>query len=50
MTLRRVLGIVERQMLGAIMGAILFVLERMLTSPHDMERVQRLVHRVTDRR
>ena len=46
---RRVVGIVERQILGAVMAAILFVLERMLTSPRDVERVQRLLHRVTDR-
>jgi hypothetical protein len=31
------------------MGVILFVLERMLTSPQDLERVQRLLHRVTNR-
>lgn len=46
---RRVVGIVERQILGAVMAAILFVVERMLTSPRDVERVQRLLHRVTDR-
>jgi len=46
---RRLVGIVERRILGAIMAAILFVLERMLTSPRDVERVQRLLRRVTDR-
>jgi hypothetical protein len=32
------------------MGAILFVVERMLTSPSDLQRVQRLLRRVSDRR
>ncbi|HEY8687031.1 MAG TPA: hypothetical protein VIO57_15630 [Chloroflexota bacterium] len=53
MNVRHVFGILERLILGAVMGAILFVVERMLTSPGDLQRVQRvqrLLRRVSDRR
>lgn len=49
MHVRSVLGVVERLILGAVMAAVLFVLERLLTSQRDLERAQRLLRRVTDR-
>jgi hypothetical protein len=46
---RRVVGVVERMILGTLMGAILFVAERLITSPGDVQRAQRLLRRITDR-
>jgi hypothetical protein len=46
MRIRRLVGVAERLILGAVMGMILFVVERLLTSQADMQRAQRLLRRV----
>jgi hypothetical protein len=50
MRIRSVVGVVERLVLGAVMGAILFVVERLLTSQGDWRRAQHLLRRLTGRR
>jgi hypothetical protein len=50
LNVRHLFGIWERLILGAVMGAILFLVERMLTSPGDLQRVRRLLRRVSDQR
>jgi hypothetical protein len=49
LNVRRVVGMVERLILGSVMGSILFVVERLITSPGDVQRAQRVLHRITDR-
>jgi hypothetical protein len=49
MRIRSVLGMAERLILGAVMGAILSVVERLLASHGDVQRAQRLLRRVIGR-
>jgi hypothetical protein len=46
MPIRTLVGIAERVILGTVMGMILFVVERLLTSQGDVRRAQRLLRRV----
>lgn len=47
--LRRVVGLAERLILGAVMAAMLALVERLLLAPGGWQRAQRLARRFTRR-